>query len=173
LSKYQVYIDQSGNVYIDQSGNVYIDQSGNVYIDQSGNVYIDQSGKKKLVYKVIHYQEMYYQDIYRLYDEDIIFLKENYFGILLYIFFSKNQSEKIIFQLEISVFVAKSIDFSGFGLIFIGKIGKFKSFIQEIGFGDGSLAGRIQFGKYAAVFAQNIIDVAHKLVLIRILFIGK
>jgi hypothetical protein len=44
-----------------------------VYIDQSGNVYIDQSGNTKLVFKVLNYQ-----DIYRLYNEDIIFLKENY-----------------------------------------------------------------------------------------------
>jgi hypothetical protein len=59
LGKDEVYIDQSGNVYIDESGNVYIDQSGNVYIDESGNVYIDQSGKKKLVFKVLKYQDIY------------------------------------------------------------------------------------------------------------------
>jgi hypothetical protein len=57
LSKDEVYIDQSGNVYIDQSGNVYIDQSGNVYIDQSGNA--------ELVFKVLNFQEMNYQDIHR------------------------------------------------------------------------------------------------------------
>jgi hypothetical protein len=71
-----------------------------VYIDRSGNVYIDQSGNPKLVFKVIHYQEMFYQDNYRpeqlsakymktrntsakyiktfhrLYNEDIIFIKK-------------------------------------------------------------------------------------------------
>jgi hypothetical protein len=56
------------NALILSKDEVYIDQSGNVYIDQSGNVYIDQSGNTKLVFK----------DIYLLYNEDIIFLKENY-----------------------------------------------------------------------------------------------
>jgi hypothetical protein len=52
-------------VLILSKDEVYIDQSGNVHIDQSGNVHIDQSGNAKLFLKVNHYQEMYYQDIYR------------------------------------------------------------------------------------------------------------
>jgi hypothetical protein len=52
------------NTLILSKNEVYIDQSGNVYIDQSGNVYIDHSGNTKLVFKVLNYQEMYYQDIY-------------------------------------------------------------------------------------------------------------
>lgn len=91
--------------------------------------------------------------------------------ILFYVFFSENQRKKITFQLQISVFVAKSIYLSCFCFIFISKICKLKSFIQECRFGDGGFTCGIQRFKDPSVFTQNIVDISHKLVLVCILFI--
>jgi hypothetical protein len=69
------------------------------------------------------------------------------------------------------MFVAKSIYLSCFCLVFIGKICKLKSFIQESRFGDSGFTGGIECLKNPSVFTQNVVDIAHKLVLVRILFI--
>jgi hypothetical protein len=73
-----------------------------------------------------------------------------------------DQCEIIIIQFEVAVFITEVVDVAGFSAIFIGKVAEFKSLFQQgipvyLGF-----APWVQFSENTAIFAENVVDVPHK-----------
>jgi hypothetical protein len=84
-----------------------------------------------------------------------------------------NQGYVFGFVEYIALVVAKIIDIAAFGSVDIGNIIKIKSFAFQHCTVHICFAGRIDRSQNAPVFPQGIIDVAHQVIKVAILFIIK
>lgn len=84
--------------------------------------------------------------------------------MLLHVFLADDQCIVAFAQREIALLVAKPIGLSGLGLVNIGKVVEVEARFQQLVFVDFAFARRIELGQDAAIFAQDVVDIAHEVV---------
>lgn len=82
--------------------------------------------------------------------------------LLVYIFFSSNNSILALAKIEIALIVTEVVGLTRFGLIDVGEIAKLKSQIEQLRLGSTRLAMWIERCEYTSVFAQHIGNVTHE-----------
>ena len=78
--------------------------------------------------------------------------------------FSFYQQNFIAFQRQVAVFITKMIGFAVLGLVGAGMVFKIKTFQCHFFAGGFGFSAGVQFFHNAAVAAQNIVYVAHKII---------
>ena len=83
---------------------------------------------------------------------------------LLDVLLPHDQRQVTVFGFDVALVVAKAVDPAGLRHILVGEIDKLAALFQQLVPVEAGFALGIQVGEYTSVFAQYIIDVAHKVV---------